>query len=77
MKLTKLFNPNIFSCIEQLEKTFVSVNSINKYLDNTSIYKLYYKCDNSLKKKNIEELLFKDNNNIYQLLIHPFVWSKQ
>ena len=75
IELTKLFNPNIFSCIEQLENTFISVNSINKYLGNTSNYKLYYKSDNSCNRKYIEKALYNDINK-YQLLIHPFVWSK-
>ena len=75
IELTKLFNPNYFSCIEKLEKTFISVNSINKYLGNTSNYKLYYKSDNSCNRKYIEKALYNDINK-YQLLIHPFVWSK-
>ena len=75
MELTKKINPNFFAAISDLEKDMINVNSINIFLGNISKYKLYYKSDNSCNIDIINKDLFNDKNK-FQLLIHPYVWSK-
>lgn len=75
ISLTKKFNPNYFASLKEIDDIFVNANSINTFIGNNSLYKLYYKSDNTLNKEKIEDSLYKDTNNQYQLLIHPYVWQ--
>jgi hypothetical protein len=75
IKLTQKFNPNYFASLKELDDIFVNANSVYMFLGNNSLYKLYYKSDNSLNKEKIEDYLYKNTNNQYELLIHPYVWQ--
>ena len=75
IKLTHKLNPNILSSSNELENILVNANSYKTYLGNSSVYKLKYKSDNTVDKDLINKSLYHSNNDQYQLLIHPFIWS--
>ena len=75
IELTKMLNPNVVGCLNVIEKHIKNANSASIYVNSCSNFKLHYKCDNSLKKNNIINSLYHDNNNQYELLVHPYVWS--
>lgn len=75
IELTKKLNPNNFASILQLENKMINVNSCKTYIGNSSLYKLNYKSDGSCNIDIINKQLF-NNENKFQLLIHPYLWSK-
>jgi len=74
--LTKTLNPNFFASKKNIETIIANANTTNIYLGKNSIYKLKYKSDNSCNKEQILEQIY-NNDNVYQLLIHPYIWSKK
>ena len=72
----KKFGFNFFASKKNIEAIITNANSPNIYLGKNSIYKLKYKSDNSCNKEKILRQIY-DNDNKYQLLIHPYVWSKK
>ncbi len=75
LTLTKKLNPNVFGSLNIFENVMNNANSQHIYIGTESKFKLHYKSDNSQKKNNIMNQLYHNNNNQYELLIHPYLWS--